>query len=262
MANARPQTGYATVNGISLYYEMHGDGPPLVLLHGGFGLTGMFGPLLPQLAHKRQVIAVDLQGHGRTADIDRPLRPELMADDVAGLLNHLGLAKADVMGYSMGGAVALRMAIQHPQRVDRLVAVSTFFSRHGLYPEVRQNMTTLGPESVEFLKSSPLYKAYTAVAPQPENFPRLVAKMGDLLRQEYDWSKEVSELKMPVPMRGRRAFLRSLSRVKCLNFVERMVWMMRWSLVMMPFLSHVCVSKLDVGNALLLLSLSPLLHTH
>jgi pimeloyl-ACP methyl ester carboxylesterase len=198
MTNARPQTGYAAVNGLNLYYEIHGDGPPLVLLHGGFGLTSMFGPLLPQLAEKRKVIVVDLQGHGRTADIDRPLRCELMADDIAALIQHLGFEKVDVMGYSFGGGVALRTAIQHPRVVNRLVVVAAPFSRNGFYPEVRQGMAQLSPASAEFLKQTPLYPAYAAVAPKPENFPVLVGKMGDLLRQDYDWSQEVAALKMPV----------------------------------------------------------------
>lgn len=198
MPHAGPKTGYAKVNGLDLYYERHGEGAPLLLLHGGFGLTGMWGPLLPSLAEKRQVIAVDLQGHGRTADIDRPLRSDLMAEDIAALIHHLGLARADVMGYSMGGSVALRMAIQHPELVDRLVLMSIPFRREGWYPEVRQNMAQMGPAIAELLMRSPLYQAYAAVAPQPEHFPALVGKMGELLRQEYDWSREVSELKPPV----------------------------------------------------------------
>src|SRR5688572_26080991 len=115
MPTSVPQTGYAPVNGLSMYYEIHGTGAPLVLLHGGFGLTSMFGEVLPLLAKNRQVIAADLQGHGRTADIDRPISLEAMGDDVAALIQHLGFAQADVMGYSMGGGAALRAASQHPE---------------------------------------------------------------------------------------------------------------------------------------------------
>ena len=122
---------YALVNGLNLYYEIHGTGQPLVLLHGGLGSTGMFGELVSLLAQTRQVIAVDLQAHGRTADIDRPMRYELMGDDIAALITHLGVAKADVMGYSLGGGVALRTAIQHPALVNKLVIVSTPFSHSG-----------------------------------------------------------------------------------------------------------------------------------
>src|SRR6266566_6134154 len=125
-AQAKPAAGdaikgnghYADVNGIKLYYEIHGSGKPLVLLHGGLGAIEMFGPNLPALAKGRQVIAVDLQGHGRTADIDRPIRTELMADDIAALIRHLKLERPDIMGYSLGGGVAVHTAIRHPELVD------------------------------------------------------------------------------------------------------------------------------------------------
>ncbi|PTL82237.1 alpha/beta fold hydrolase [Vitiosangium sp. GDMCC 1.1324] len=198
MTNARAQTGYADVNGVHLYYEIHGTGKPLILLHGGLGFTSMFGPLLPQLAEKRKVIAVDLQAHGRTADIDRPIRCELMGDDIVALIKHLGFQKADVMGYSLGGGVALRTAIQHPEVVDRLVLVSVPYSRNGWYPEIRQSMSQMGASAFEFMKATPMYQGYAAVAPKPGNFPALLDKMGELLRQEYDWSREVAALKIPV----------------------------------------------------------------
>src|SRR5881296_2354112 len=127
---------YADVNGIKLYYEIHGTGRPLILLHGGLGAIEMFGPNLPALAKGRQVIGVDLQGHGRTADIDRPLSTELMADDIAALITHLGLERPDIMGYSLGGGVALLAAIQHPKLVGKLVVVSTPFKRDAFYPEI------------------------------------------------------------------------------------------------------------------------------
>ena len=120
-----PGTGaYAEVNGINLYYETHGTGRPLILLHGGLGSGEMFGPILPALAERHQVIAVDLQGHGRTADIDRPLDVRLMADDIAALIDHLGLDQPDVVGYSLGGGVALQTAAKYPAKVGRLVAAS------------------------------------------------------------------------------------------------------------------------------------------
>lgn len=128
--------GYASVNGLHLYYEIHGAGEPLILLHGGLGAIEMFGDVLPSLAQTRQVVAVDLQAHGRTADIDRPLSFELMAGDIAALIKHLGFAAADVMGYSLGGGVALRIAIEHPEAVKKLVLVSTPFKREGWYPEI------------------------------------------------------------------------------------------------------------------------------
>lgn len=189
---------YAKVNGLELYYQIHGTGEPLVLLHGGLGSTEMFGPILPQLAQGRQVIAVDLQAHGRTADIDRPIRYEFMADDIAALIRHLGLEQADLMGYSLGAGTALRTAIQHPQLVRRLVVISTPFKRQGWYPEVLAGMNAMGPEAAEAMKPSPIYRVYAQIAPQVEDWPRLVSKVAEMLRQEYDWSAEVAVLPMPV----------------------------------------------------------------
>jgi pimeloyl-ACP methyl ester carboxylesterase len=191
------QTGYAPVNGLQLYYEITGSGRPLILLHGGFGMTGMFGELIPLLAQNRQVIAIDLQGHGRTADIERPLRLESMGDDVAALITHLGIEKAGVMGYSMGGGAALRAAIQHPELINRLVVVSIPCRRSGWYPEIVANMNQMDATAAEFMKQTPMYQAYVAVAPHPENFPQLCEKMGDLLRCDYDWSAEVAALTVP-----------------------------------------------------------------
>lgn len=191
-----PQTGYAPVNGLNMYYEIHGSGRPLVLLHGGLGMAGMFGELLAQLAQNRQVIAADLQAHGRTADIDRPLRLELMGGDVAGLIRHLGIAQADLMGYSMGGGAALQAAIQHPELVRKLVLVSIPFKRAAWYPEVLASMDQMGAPAAEFMKQSPIYQSYAAIAPKPD-FPALLDKMGDMLRHDYDWTSEVATLKMP-----------------------------------------------------------------
>src|SRR3954449_8398486 len=146
---------HADVNGLSLHYEEHGAGEPLVLLHGGIGAGEMFAPILPELTEGRRVITVDLQGHGATADVDRPLRPETMADDVAALIEHLGLERADLMGYSLGGMVALRTAIQHPERVRRLVVVSVAFSRGGSYAEVVAAFDQFGPGMADMLGRSP-----------------------------------------------------------------------------------------------------------
>jgi pimeloyl-ACP methyl ester carboxylesterase len=143
------------------------------------------------------VIAVDLQAHGRTADIDRPLRFESMADDIAGLIKYLGLNSADVMGYSLGGGVALRTAIQHPEVVRKLVLVSTPFKQSGWYPELLAGQAAMGPAAAEPMKQTPLYSAYAALAPRVEDWPVLITKVGDLLRQEYDWSAEVAVLRAP-----------------------------------------------------------------
>ncbi len=197
MTTIPTQTGYAPINGLSMYYEIQGSGQPLVLLHGGFGLTGMFSAILPLLAENRQVIAVDLQAHGRTADIDRPLRLELMGDDIAALITHLGFKQADVMGYSMGGGTALRTAIQHPELIRKLVVVSMPFKRNGWYPEMVTSMAQMGATFADFIKDTPMYQNYVSVAPHPQQFPVLCEKMGAMLRQDYDWSAEVAALKMP-----------------------------------------------------------------
>ena len=173
-------------------------GDPLVLLHGGLGSTEMFGANLPALAAGRQVIAADLQGHGRTGDIDRPLTCEAMGDDIAALIGRLGLGRADVMGYSLGAATALRTAIQHPEVVRKLVVVSTPCKRNGWYPEVREAMTQFTSASAEMMKPSPIYKTYARVSPRPDDWPLLLGKMGDMLRREYDWSDEVARIGAPV----------------------------------------------------------------
>lgn len=190
-------SNYAPINGLNLYYEIYGEGEPLVLLHGGFGLTDMFEAILPELAANRQVIAVDLQGHGRTADSDRPLSSEAMGDDVAALINHLGFAQADIMGYSMGGAAALRAAIQHPELVRKLIVISAPCKRSGWYPDMVVGMTQMSAASAEFMKQTPMYEGYVSVAPRPEDFPKLCEKMGEMMRRDYDWSAEVAALKMP-----------------------------------------------------------------
>jgi pimeloyl-ACP methyl ester carboxylesterase len=195
-ASAR-QGGYARVNGLNLYYEIHGAGEPLILLHGGVGATEMFDPILPLLSKTHEVIAVDLQAHGRTADIDRPLSIEAMADDVAALIKYLGIKKTDVMGYSLGGGVALRTAIQHPGVVRKLVLVSAAFKRDGWYPEIVAGMSQMGPGAAEPMKQTPMYQIYARIAPKPEDWPVLITKLGDLLRKDYDWSKEVAAIKAP-----------------------------------------------------------------
>jgi pimeloyl-ACP methyl ester carboxylesterase len=193
--NTNNPTGkYVSVNGINLYYEIHGTGKPLIMLHGGFGTFEMFTALSPALALDHQVIGVDLYGHGRTALTDRPIRFEQMADDIAGLIHHLGLEKADLLGYSLGGAVALQTAIRHPERVNQLVVISTPFKRTGWHPELQTGMTSITPES--FI-GTPIHDTYMSVAPKPEDFPRFVAKMTEALGQDYDWTELVSALRTP-----------------------------------------------------------------
>ena len=189
---------YADVNGVRMYYEEHGSGQPLILLHGGLGSGDMYGPILPALARDRRVITADLQAHGHTADVDRPLRHELLADDVAGLIRHVGLAQADVMGYSFGAGAALRTAIQHPDLVRRLVITSFPCRRDGWYPESLAGMDQMGSQLAGMLMQSPVGEAYARIAPRPEDFGVLLDKTGELLRRDYDWSADVAKITAPV----------------------------------------------------------------
>ncbi|QCI62960.1 alpha/beta fold hydrolase [Phreatobacter stygius] len=194
-----PATGYVSVNGLKLYYESHGSGEPLVLLHGGLGTIGMlFGQLLPVLARTRQVIAVELQAHGHTADIDRPLSYEAMADDIAALIRQLGLDTADLFGFSLGGGVALQAAIRHPEVVRKLVVASTPYRRDGWFPEVLAGMAALTWDKAAAMTGSLMHQFYVEVAPKPEDWPVLVAKTGQLLARDYDWSAAVAAITAPV----------------------------------------------------------------
>jgi pimeloyl-ACP methyl ester carboxylesterase len=188
---------YAQVNGINLYYEVHGEGEPLILLHGGMGAIEMFGEVLPMLAAGRQVIVVDLQAHGRTADVNRPLALETMGDDIAALIQQLGFAKADVMGYSMGGGTAVQTAIRHPEVVRKLVTISFPYKRDGWYPELVAGMEQMGAAAAEPMKQTPMYQLYAQIAPRVDDWVVLVTKMGEMLRRDYDWSNEVASIQAP-----------------------------------------------------------------
>jgi len=190
-------SGYAAVNSLDMYYEIHGGGSPLVMLHGGLGATATLQPALQALAQNRQVIAADLQAHGRTADIGRPLRYELMADDISALLRHLAIARADIMGYSLGAGVAVQTAIRHPGQVRKLVVVSAPFKRQGWFQEILDAMADLGPRTAELLKQSPLYENYSRIAPQAADWPVLFVKLRELLSQDYDWSDAVAAMAIP-----------------------------------------------------------------
>lgn len=200
MDKKKASSAYAAVNGLNLYYEIHGErsaGQPLVLLHGGLGGIDMFAPVLPELSQNRPVIGVDLQGHGHTADRDRPLSFEQMGDDIAALLRHLDIASADVMGYSLGGGAALQTTIRHPEAVRKLVLVSTPYKRDGWYPEVLAGMAAMNAEAAQAMLGSPMQAAYANAAPRPEDWPVLVGKLGQLLKQDYDWSKQVAAIQSP-----------------------------------------------------------------
>lgn len=178
-------------------HEISGSGRPLVLLHGGLGAIEMFGPNLPALAAGRQVIAVDLQGHGRTADVDRPLSVELMSDDIVALIRKLNLDRPDIMGYSLGGGVALQTAIRHPEVVGRLVLVSTLIRRSDFSPEILVQQGQVNAAAAEAMKQTPMYQLYASIAPRPEDFPRLLEKIGEAMKQDFDFSKEIAGVKAP-----------------------------------------------------------------
>jgi pimeloyl-ACP methyl ester carboxylesterase len=192
------KSGHAAVNGLSYYYEVHGKGEPLLLLHGGLGNIEMFGPVLPGLAKTRQVIAVDLHGHGRTALGNRPVSIVDMGNDMAGILEKLGYAKVDVLGYSMGAGVGFQFAVQHPGMVRRLALVSGSYSQDGFHPEMLPQQAAVGAGMADMMKETPMYKSYAAVAPNPAEFPKLLDQMGALMRKPYDWSGDVKKLTMPV----------------------------------------------------------------
>jgi pimeloyl-ACP methyl ester carboxylesterase len=193
---AADKTGYVKSNGLNYYYEITGKGEPLLLLHGGLGSTDMFAPVMPALAEHRQVIAIDLQGHGRTALGTRKFSLPDMGDDVATVLKELGVKQADVLGYSFGGGVAFRLAAQHPQMVRRLVLVSAGYSDAAFFPEIREQQNAIGANFAAQMRETPMYKSYVAVAPKDE-FPQLLQAIGDFMRGHYDYSADVPKLTMP-----------------------------------------------------------------
>jgi pimeloyl-ACP methyl ester carboxylesterase len=187
MAGTDTRTGYAPVNGLEMYYEIHGDGRPALLLHGAYMTIDMMGPLVHGLARTRQVVAVEQQGHGRTADIDRPITYEQMADDTAALARHLGIEGADVIGYSMGGATALQIALRHPDLVRRLVIASAGYASDGMPAEALEMFPTITPE---LFAGSPIEEAYLRLAPNPGDFPKLVEKLTALDTTDFSWPEE------------------------------------------------------------------------
>jgi pimeloyl-ACP methyl ester carboxylesterase len=185
---------YASVNGLEMYYEIHGTGEPLVLIPGGLMTIEMMGPIVPSLAQSRQVVAIEPQAHGHTPDIGRPLTYEQMADDTAALIARLNLAHADVLGFSVGGGVALQTAIRHPDAVRKLVVVSGTYRGDGEYPEIRAFTRSFSPEMPMLSMNR---EAYIKAAPTPDGWSPLVAKMRQLLTEEYDWSEEVRGIHAP-----------------------------------------------------------------
>ena len=185
------------MNGIRLYHEIYGQGEPLVLLPGGLMTIGeMLTPLEP-LAKTHKVIAVELQGHGHTADTDRPLSFETMGDDIAALLNQLNISRADIVGLSLGAAVGLRTAIQYPEKVRRLVVISSPYAKSGWYPETQEGMGNVSAAMAENMMQT-LTGKFSAKWPEPQRFPQFLDKMGKMMGAFYDWATDVKQLPMPV----------------------------------------------------------------
>jgi pimeloyl-ACP methyl ester carboxylesterase len=178
---------YAQVGDLNMYYDVHGEGRPLVLLHGAYQTAHTMGLLLPGLAETRQVIVPEMQAHGRTADIDRPITYEQMADDTAGLMRDLGIDEADIVGYSMGGAIGLQVAIRHPDLVRKLVMISSGFASDSAHPEALEMFPSISPE---MFAGSPIEEEYKRIAPNPDDFPNLVWKLKDLDTTEFSWPEE------------------------------------------------------------------------
>jgi pimeloyl-ACP methyl ester carboxylesterase len=190
--------GLAPVGPLRMYWRSLGSGgTPLVVVHGGFGTVDTWGDVLGRLAEGRRVVAVELQGHGRTPDVDRPFGFEAFGDDLAALVEHLDLGPADLMGYSLGGGAALRAAIQHPGLLRRLVLVAAPCRRDGWFPDVTAGMDQISSAGFAMMRQTPLWSAYAAVAPDVDAFPRLMDKTGELLRRPYDWTEEVRGLTLP-----------------------------------------------------------------
>lgn len=193
-------SGYVPVTGGQVYYATYGAGAPLVLLHGGLMTIEAFGPVLEGLAAARQVIAIEAQGHGRTGPLDRPMSYSAMAADVAAVIGALGLGSVDVMGYSMGGSIGLRLAIEHPHLVKRLVVASAPYAFAGWHDYNQQGMRGMGAGLFDMMKPSPMYEAFAAVNPDPDvNFRKLLDQM-TYMGEDYDWSADIPAIKAPVQL--------------------------------------------------------------
>src|SRR5258708_20638446 len=189
--------GCADVNGIKLYHEIYGDGDPLVLIHGGLTTIGEMQGWVQPLAKTRRGIAVEMQGHGRTADTDRPMSFATMGDDIGALLEHLKIPKADLVGHSFGGATAIRAVVQHPDKVRRLVVISSPYARSGWYAETQEGMGRISASMAENMMQTPTGQL-SQQWPEPQRFPQFLDKMGRMMSEDYDWSADIAKLPIPV----------------------------------------------------------------
>lgn len=191
-------TGYADVNGLKLYYEVYGQGKPIVLLHGSFMTIPLnWSHIIPLLAENRQVIVAEMQGHGRTRDIPREFSYEAMADDVSGLLKHLKVDSADILGYSMGGGVAFQLAVRHPEQVRRMMVLSGTYAHDGWWPDVEASYTGI---NAEMFKGTPIQKQYDSLGNDPAHFAEFVKKVMSIDLKPYDWTADVQRIKAPLFM--------------------------------------------------------------
>ncbi|MDR6569001.1 alpha/beta fold hydrolase [Chitinophaga ginsengisegetis] len=197
--HAKPaESGYADVNGLKMYYEVYGKGKPIVLLHGSYMTIPLnWSHIIPLLAGDRKVIVAEMQGHGRTRDIPREFSYEGMADDVSGLLRHLKIDSADIVGYSMGGGVAFQFAVRHPEQVRRLVVLSGAYTHDGWWPDVEAMYATI---NADMFKGSPIQKQYDSLGNDPAHFPEFVKKVISIDLKPYDWSKDVKNIQAPIFM--------------------------------------------------------------
>lgn len=193
--NSEPEAGRVEVNGMQMYYEVSGQGDPLIVLHGAYMNIGSMGEIIPKLAETHRVYALEFQGHGRTTDIDRPITYPNLADDVAAFMDAVGLEKADVFGYSMGAAAGLQLAIRHPAKVNKLVAASVSYDTAGWQPEFRAFIPQM---TADMFVNSPLEEEYRKLAPNPDGFRALVEKLIALEKEPMDWEEDVRALEVPV----------------------------------------------------------------
>ena len=192
------ETGYADVNGLKMYYEVYGSGKPIVLVHGAFMTIPMnWSGMIPKLAKDHKVIVAEMQGHGRTRDIAREISFEGMSDDVSGLLKHLKIDSADILGYSMGGGVAFQMAIRHPEQVRRLIILSGAYKHDGWWPEVEASFATF---TADMFKGTPIQKQYDSLGNDPNHFAEFVKKVLSTDRNKYNWTRDVKNIKAPIFM--------------------------------------------------------------
>ncbi|WP_346320920.1 alpha/beta hydrolase [Chitinophaga sp. YIM B06452] len=192
------ESGYADVNGLKMYYEVYGQGKPIVLLHGSYMTIPLnWSQIIPLLAKDRKVIVAEMQGHGRTRDIAREISYEGMADDVSGLLKHLKTDSADILGYSMGGGIAFQLAVRHPEQVRRLVVLSGTYKHDGWWPDVEAMYPSI---NADMFKGTPIQKQYDSLGNDPAHFPEFVKKVISIDLKPYDWSKEVKNIKAPIFM--------------------------------------------------------------